>query len=433
MGKHSSNLSVSILVTDRLDRSHHLVGWHGQPMKIFLLQHSIPSSAVILTVNGELRDDQEYVLQQEDQIKLEMVRAYQLPEYCRMLGLWEGGDGPTQPSSDSIYSKSLLWFHDNGICKLKTFRNSSEQLPRMLEQVFIDGIMRHRLIEPGDTICLPLSGGRDSLALLYLLQNCKDRLPLFKMVGVTVSPIAASDNDLDIAAEAVRKLGVEDYHTLSHEYVAETMGLRAPFNDCMGHALNQGGRGLTISLWHGIMTSCIERFCHENDLQKIAFGYQQEDLVASVLRSRMLGTNFGETIQRRNYGDFELISPLWPITKKELTIYLKCIAPIRQSSQGSPTRYDRGDHNRDIHYFLADQLSTLYPGFAYSFFQGYNDFNQRYQPTQSKFIECSNCGVTSREIDTPNEEEPQSNRCTTCTYLTKIGLIKDREIASAKS
>jgi tRNA(Ile)-lysidine synthase TilS/MesJ len=408
---------VEINLLDRLDRAYKFEASEGQPLRQFLIGKYIPSGSVTLNVNGSLTDDQSYIISKKDHIELRMVRAYQLPEYCQMLEIWDSIS--TKHKNDSIYTSKILWFKDSGICELKQASIAEEKFPEWLENRFVDSIKHIQCISKNDRVCLPLSGERDSLALLYLLERTKAKLPKFSITGVTVEPTVASLGDLDIAQEAMRSLGITDYNILDANYVKRTMHLKNDFSDVMEKALRNQGRGLTISLWHGIMKACIESFCRENNLSKIAYGYQFEDLIASLLRSNLLGISFGESMQKKQFGDFELFFPLWAITKKELTIYLSLIAPNHQSKQSNPTQYDRGDHNRDIHYFLADMMSTLYPGIGFSLFEAYEKFNSSYELKKEKFLSCSNCLATFPE----SSQKEDSFLCSTCDYFNQIGEI----------
>lgn len=343
-----------------------------------------------------------------------------------MLELWSMQDQTSQ-NKDSIYTNKFLWFNNSGVCELKHAQIKKSEYITWLENKFVESIQIAQILENNDRICLPLSGGRDSLALLYLLARTKHRLPSFSVIGVTVAPTVASISDLKIASEAIHSLGIKDYHILDASYVKQTMHLKSEFLTVMDRALSGQGRGVTISLWHGIMKACIERFCRENKIAKIAYGYQFEDLMASLLRSNLLGISFGEAMQKKNWGSFQLTFPLWSITKKELTIYLSLIAPNHHSEQSNPTQYDRGDHNRDIHYFLADTLSTLYPGIGYSLFTAYKEFNQRYGAHAKHFFNCNNCGAVFANSPLPNIDINSRTLCSTCDYFMQINEIELRE------
>ncbi|NDL00243.1 hypothetical protein [Photorhabdus bodei] len=202
----------TVLLKDRLDKIHVLSTKSGIPLRRFLKENYIPQDSVLCYVNDKITDDQSYVVKESDKIVLEMVRAYQLPEYCRTLRLWEDdGVEVTQENTDSIYTKRILWFKENGICDLKQTQFNEDSFVKYIDDMFVQGILTKSLIKENDKIILALSGGRDSLALLYLLRRNVDKLPKHELIGVTVADTAASGADVKVAAEAIANLGVRDY------------------------------------------------------------------------------------------------------------------------------------------------------------------------------------------------------------------------------
>ena len=175
------------------------------------------------------------------------------------------------------------------------------------------------------------------------------------------------------------------------------------------------------------MRANVERFARERGIKKISFGYQHEDLMASLFRTNTLGVLFGESAWKKSWGKFELISPLWTITKKELTIYLEYVAPVLHTKQGSPTDYDRGDHNRDINYFMSDILQSIYPGIGHVFFESLCQLQKNYQFSKPSFYECKNCGITYNDKYSKGDTiDP--NYCTHCLYLQSLGEIDKLKI-----
>lgn len=348
------NKKVPVKLLDRLDKAYILYAQEGQSLSSFLTQNYIPKDAVLAKVNGKIINDNYYNFSKDESLSLFMVRAYQLPEYCKVLDLWENKTSSQRNEhNDSIYTKKILWFNENGISDLKCADYNKDNFVQWLDENFVSGILSKNLIEENDTILLALSGGRDSLALLYLLQRNKEKLPPFNLVGVTVADSAADKADVLVAKEAMANLGVNDYTVLDIQYLNQTMKYKHGFQNAIDKALSVGGRGRSIAMWHCVMRANVERFARERGIHKITFGYQHEDLFASLLRCYTIGDIFGGSVQKKQWGDFTLISPLWTVTKKELTIYLELVAPKHHSKQGSPTDYDRGDHNRDINYFMV--------------------------------------------------------------------------------
>ena len=389
-----------------------------------MLEKFIPSSSIILFVNDQIADDYSYTVHRDDTIRIDMVRAYQLPEYCNMLGIWEN-DAERDKENRSgapVYTAQMLKFNDSGISEIGKVALEAGDFVQWLERKFVDGVLSKNLINDGDQLCLALSGGRDSLALLYLLQKTRDQLPDFHLFGCTVAPTAASRADVEIAAEAIAGLGVNDHFIMDMEDVKSIFNLETEFNTAINKILLRSGRGRSIASWHSIMRTCVESFARSRNLRKIVFGYQHEDLVASIMRSQSLGLSFGESPYKKKWADFEIICPLWPITKKELTIYLSVEAPRRHVSQGSPTNFDRGDHNRDLNYFISDVVSSTVPGYGYQILEGAEMIGERVTRHVEHSL-CANCGGVYQRF---HGDEAMTNEkyCGTCTYLNEIGEVR---------
>lgn len=414
---------VNIKVTDRLDRSFLMEGRNGQSIRNWMTEKFIPSSAILLKVNGKIVDDFSYNLNQEDEINIHMVRAYQLPEYSNMLGFWDNSTKNQQSSKKSVYTTQILWFNDSGIAELINAEMDENEFVEWLEKKFVDGILMKDLIEKNEDLCLALSGGRDSLALLYLLQNTRKSLPDFNLVGCTVMPTAASGKDVEIAREAIENLGVTDYTVIGYEALNSIFNLKNGFDAAINTVLQSSGRGKSMASWHSMMRSCIENFAYLRSLKKIVFGYQHEDLVASMIRSQSLGISFGESPYKKSWDEFEIICPLWPITKKELTIYLSIVAPEKHVSQGSPTNFDRGDHNRDLNYFIGDLLSSTIPGYGYQILEGAELISSKLKK-HLDHVHCENCNGIYQQFDDMDNSLIDSRYCGTCLYLHEQGEIE---------
>ncbi|MCW7549382.1 hypothetical protein OO184_15930 [Photorhabdus sp. APURE] len=415
----------TVLLKDRLDKIHVLSTKSGIPLRKFLKENYIPQDSILCYVNDKITDDQSYIVKEDDKIVLDMVRAYQLPEYCRTLRLWEDdGVEVTQENTDSIYTKRILWFKENGICDLKQTQFNGDNFVKYIDDMFVQGILAKALIKENDKIILALSGGRDSLALLYLLRRNVDKLPKHELIGVTVADTAASGADVKVAAEAIANLGVRDYTILPLSYVNETMHFINGFENVIEKVLVTNGRGRSIALWHTIMRACVERFAREKGVFNLSFGYHFEDLFTSIFRTYTLGILLGESAPLKTWGEFTHVSPLWTITKKELTLYLKIVAPEHHSKQGSPTDYDRGDHNRDINYFIADLLSGVWPGLGFNFFESLERLYKNYNIENPKYDVCDNCGITyTYAYGDDFDNRKFRHVCNHCSYLIEIGEI----------
>lgn len=421
---------VLVRFTDRLDRDLYLEAQEGQSVSSLLAFYHIPVDAVVVYSQGQIIDDSKARITHRNSIVIQMVRAYQLIDFLMGLQLWPEETGPIKESKlltikPPIYTKRLLFFDEKGQAKLAVDNISREDYPGFLENNFIQSIQEKKLVEEGDKVGLALSGGRDSLALLYLLARAREKLPHFQLEGVTICE-SASPLEVDIANEASRFLQIE-HKLLSVEDVKRMFNLKTSMEEALKKVLQRYGQTEAISCAHAYMRTCVERYFAARGIYKIAFGLHNEDLLAALIRSIVSGISFGESFYKKKWGAFEFIYPLWGIAKKELTIYLEIIAPPQHSFQGSPPDFDRGGHNRDIQYFIADFLQTLWPGFSYFGFEGYQKLMAM---TNEKVVHCrcSHCQGTFYNIDSNENggktKEDDKGLCHLCELLFETGQIR---------
>lgn len=411
-------MSKKVLITflDRLDREFCLVGEDGQLLADVLLKYHIPFDSVLAYRNGVTTSEFDLRLSHKDTLIVKMVRAYQLADFLTELSIWPSGEGLATAIMPNVYHKGILWFGCEGQAELANRPISKEEFPTFLEDAFVQSILERNLINKGETVGLALSGGRDSLALLYLLIKTRHRLPLFNIVSATVCE-NASIKDAQIAKEAAEALGIERKF-ISVEEIKEMFSLKSTMEDALFQILEKHGKAESINCAHAYMRTCIERYFTSKGISKVAFGLHNEDLLAALFKSMVNGVPFGETLWQKSWGHFQFIYPLWAITKKELTIYLELVAPEAHSSQGSPAHFDRGGMNRDIQYFLSDSVQTLWPGFSFHAFEGYSQLMRSTNFSQLHH-QCPHCkGIYFAE------DQQEERICHLCEHLFDLKQVQ---------
>lgn len=255
------------------------------------------------------------------------------------------------------------------------------------------------------------------MSLLYLLARNAHRLPDARMSACTVLGLS-KQHDISVAQEACRALEIP-HAIVSAEDVTGLLRLRVSIDSALEAILSRHGRPSAINAVHAIMRSGVEYHARSIQADAILFGLHQEDLMASLLRSLTSGIPFGESPYRKGWGRFSFAYPLWPITKKELTLYLMAIAPASHAAQGSPTPYDRGGIDRDLHYFIADHLNSLWPGFAHHAFSGAAELNRETRSAPAHNA-CSLCG-TYYQV---SQARPAARICQLCETLASLDLTE---------
>ena len=140
----------------------------------------------------------------------------------------------------------------------------------------------YHMIEEGDKIAVGISGGKDSLTLLYALAGLRKFYPVsFEIIAITVD---LGYGDFDLAP--IHKLCDE----LEVEYVIEKTEISKIMAD------GNGGCSLCARLRKGALTNrIVELGCN-----KIAYAHNMDDVVETMLLSLIYEGRF---------------STFWPVTK----------------------------------------------------------------------------------------------------------------------
>jgi tRNA(Ile)-lysidine synthase TilS/MesJ len=196
------------------------------------------------------------------------------------------------------------------------------------------------------------------------------------MTAVTITglPDWEEPATFEAARESGARLGVEQV-IVTAEDVERVFRLRGRFVDAMNEIVAGEGNHLTMVIGHQVLRRMLEVEARERDANVVAFGFNADDLVASMVTWFTSGFRMGG-IPVREIGGMRYIFPLYRITKKELTLYLELVAP-ELNRQGTPGRFTSGPDERSMSYAITDHLLDLWPGIDYYLFNSFENM-QRY-------------------------------------------------------
>jgi len=414
---------MSIYLKDRLDRIFYFKVSHGDRLYNVLSKNHIPIDAVMVSKDGELIDDYMEIYDEKHEYVINMVRAYHLPDFLTYLGLWDYDVNTFEPGEYSYYTKRYA-NHDeaNGDFLYNITNFGKAEFLKYIEDMFVEGCYEAKLFNENEPVLLALSGGRDSQSLGYLLRRNEDRLPKITLSAVHVE---TSSNKLETSyAKSIANSFNFPIQVYTDEQVGQLFNLKTSIHDALNKIKNDFNRSYSIFSAHNIIKACVERHAAQVGVNKIIYGLMNEDVAVSIVKGTFIGMPFRGPL-KRNYGKFELIYPLWPITKKELTLYLELVNR-QHNLQGSPSTYERGALSRDIYYFIVDTLETICPGIIYQLIEATKNASQNfYKPVQ--YVNCVNCGTTyTRDYDIPSDETMVRSEglCDLCNMFNNFNLIK---------
>jgi tRNA 2-thiocytidine biosynthesis protein TtcA len=178
-------------------------------------------------------------------------------------------------------------------------------------------ITEHRLVEDGDRIMVGLSGGKDSWALMQILDVLRQRAPItFSLVAVTVDS------------------GYEDFrHDLIHEACVtrgwEHLVERTSIGSVMDDLLDPGDT--PCSLCARFRRGVLYRLAAGLGATKIALGHHSDDFIETLLLNLCFAGSLKAMPARlvSDNGRHVVIRPLFLVSEEEARAYAKsCELPI---------------------------------------------------------------------------------------------------------
>lgn len=379
----------------------------GQTVKALLRAHGIPANCVITRVNKKIVAEEFATIAPEDYVEIQQIRHYDLKVCRRPERRVFGGVNP-------IYAKEIL-VDEAGRTTNYAEQFDSEGFVRYVETAFAEGVTNSGMFQAEDKIAVGLSGGRDSVSFLKLMERTADRLPKFKMTAVTVSGLPDWDEpETFAAARHASELQGINWIVVPGEKIQSTFRLKKSYALTMNEVVAGDSNALTMVISHHVLRRMIEIEAEERGIGKIVLGLNSDDLVATLVTWFTSGFRLGP-LPIRPIGKFNYVFPLYRVTKKELTLYLELLAP-ELNQQGPPGRFTSGPGERSMSYAVADHLYDLWPGIDYYLFDAFKTMQTYMKPPAE--ASCGVCGGTYLLIE--NVENPHE-KCDVCTFFESGG------------
>lgn len=203
----------------------------------------------------------------------------------------------------------------------------------------------HGMIKNGDTVCVGLSGGKDSMALLYALQLYKNFAKVRFDVRAYTVDLGFGGFDTGMIAAYCHSLGIE--HTLIKTQIGHIVfDLRGEKNPC----------ALCSKMRKGALFTQIKR----HGFETCAFAHHREDCLESLMMS-MLYEGRLRTFRPATLLDrmgINLIRPLIYLPEKEIIAAARRHAlPIAKNPCPAAQNSKREDTKR-----LLEQICASNPG-----------------------------------------------------------------------
>ncbi len=222
-------------------------------------------------------------------------------------------------------------------------------------------ISDYQLIENNDKILVAISGGKDSVALLDILNNRKKALPIvFELKAVHI------------------QLTDVPYHT-DEKYLQEFCNQRIIEFELITDditIIQEGKQPCFYCAWN--RRKLLFEYAAANGFNKLAFGHHMDDMIETLLMNMIYHaelSSFPVKIKMFD-GILEIIRPLIYITDKELQRYVKLI-------NYKPLPYDcpfAEFNHREKFRKLIKELYLLHPDASKNIFKSLKNINLKHLP-----------------------------------------------------
>jgi uncharacterized protein (TIGR00269 family) len=271
-------------------------------------------------------------------------------------------------------------------------------------------ITKYKMLRFDDTLAVGVSGGKDSLSLLYILAKMQKHRPKTKLVAVTVDEGISGyrDEALEIAKNVCRDLDVL-HHVVSFK---ELFG--HSLDDIIRKARENGQSELTSCAYCGVLRRrALNVGARQVNANKIATGHTLDDEVQTSVMNIFRG-DITRLSKEKPISDevhpllVQKIKPLCEIPEKESALY----AYVKKIPfQDTPCPYASEALRNDIRGML-NRMEEKHAGTKFTIFKAMEKLRPAIEITAQNehFQICQQCG------------EPSSGElCKTCELLRHVG------------
>jgi len=170
----------------------------------------------------------------------------------------------------------------------------------------------YRMTDDGDTLLVALSGGKDSFALLHILETRKKWIPITYRLRPVHVALGENEDQLRLERlyEQTAALGLE-LEVLESDIAARLKNMDLPESSCF-HC-SRWKRKLLFDL------------AAAENIAKIAFGHHRDDILETALLNLFYGSSFStmRPYQELFSGDLTIIRPLAYLEEKDIVAYCR--------------------------------------------------------------------------------------------------------------
>lgn len=273
---------------------------------------------------------------------------------------------------------------------------------KSINEKVLKNIRKYNLIDKGDKVLMALSGGKDSVVALHILNSLKER-NIIELTTLTIDEGIGGyrEEGIKIALKNAQQLGVEHKKVSFKEYLGINL------DDMMA----KNAQERNACTYCGVFRRWIlNREAQELEATKIATGHNLDDETQSILMNYLEGNinnliRIGPKTESTDRRFTVKIKPLREIPEKEVGLYAVA-ADLKVHLDGCP--YAGESFRGEIGGFIKE-LSAHHPTIMYSTLSGFEKIKtalKKEMTIKGNLGICKRCG-----------EPAARDLCKACTFL----------------
>jgi len=301
---------------------------------------------------------------------------------------------------DAIYMRR---YSGERLCE-KCFKDSIEDKVRTT-------ISRYKMFEPNDKIAVAVSGGKDSLSLLHILNDIEKNFPQVLICAVTVDEGIKGyrDEALEFAKRSCQKLGIEHKIVSFKELYKMTL-------DELADIIRRKEKELSPCSYCGVLRRrALNTAARQVEASKLATAHNLDDETQTILLNIIHGdalriARVKPVLKGGHPKLIQRVKPFCEVPEKEIALY----AYLKNTKfQSIPCPYARTALRNDVRTML-NTMEERHAGAKFAVFRSIERIRPALEASAQKerLQDCKLCG------------EPTSSKiCKLCQMLQKLHII----------
>jgi uncharacterized protein (TIGR00269 family) len=278
---------------------------------------------------------------------------------------------------------------------------------RSIERTVFKTIKREKLFEPNDRIMVALSGGKDSLVLLHILNKIERKYGC-ELFAVTIDEGVSGyrEEGINISKKITQSLGIEHHILTFKEHYGYTL------EEICNIASSKGIKLLGCTFCGILRRRLINKAAIIFKATKVATGHNLDDEAQTILINLIRGDilkmiRLGVKPVKQREGFVPRVKPLRYIPEKEIAIYAYLMGfPLYEKE----CPYVRASLRDEIRNILND-IENRHPGTKFSIVSAADKLSTLLKDHIGEVKYCIKCGNPSGK-----------DICRTCEILSMIGI-----------